>query len=203
MSRGDWDGAAEQARLIPGDDPFSGLAARIELCSIIGRAPAETVGTALERARRAGIPAAEHTVFQAWAAIAAGDEAPGGTSMAGAPLLGALLETLLRGRDIARFQALLPALERSRLEPRERHELLAELYLGQGLLAQAAQEWMAASQPEPDARSLFGLARVSQRHGLAQDAVTFVTGALELDPGHAQARQLLAELEPARVAVAA
>jgi hypothetical protein len=142
-------------------------------------------------------------VFETWAAIAAGGEVPGELSAAGAPLLSVLLETLLRGRDAERFEALLPALEGSRLEPRERHEMLAELYLSHGLLARAAQEWMAAAEPQPDARSLFGLARVAERHGMAEDAANLATGALELDPQCAPAAQLLDRVSTARIPVGA
>ncbi|HEY5428081.1 MAG TPA: hypothetical protein VIK04_03125, partial [Solirubrobacteraceae bacterium] len=201
LSGGEWDAAAEQAALVPADDPYAALATRIALCGLIGRAEPATVAAALDRARHARVPAAELDVFEAWAAIAAGGEVPDGLSAAGAPLLSVLLETLLRGRDAERFEALLPALERSRLEPRERHETLAELYLNQGLLARAAQEWMAASQPQPDARSLFGLARVAERHGMAQDAANFAIGALELDPGCRPAQELLDRVSPARVPV--
>ena len=49
---------------------------------------------------------------------------------------------------------------------------------------------MAACSPTPDARGLFGLARVAVAGGMPEDAGTFVTGALELDPAHAGAAQL-------------
>jgi tetratricopeptide (TPR) repeat protein len=194
LADGEWDEAAQVAQHVPADDPYGGLAARIELCGLIGRAPGDEVAAALLRARHAGLSAAELNVFETWQAIAAGADVREGLPVAGVPLLGVLLETLLRGRDVERFEALLPALERSRLDPRERQELLGELYLGHGLLARAAQEWMAASQPQPDSRSLTGLARVAERHGMAQDAVNFATGALELDPGATAARQLLQRL---------
>jgi tetratricopeptide (TPR) repeat protein len=203
LSCGEWDAAAGQADLVPVDDPYAALAARIALCGLIGRAAPDAVAAGLQRARHAGVPAVECSVFETWAAIAAGGEVPGELSAAGAPLLSVLLETLLRGRDAERFEALLPALERSRLEPRERHEMLAELYLSHGLLARAAQEWMAAAEPQPDARSLFGLARVAERHGMADDAASLATGALELDPQCAPAAQLLDRVNTARIPVAA
>jgi tetratricopeptide (TPR) repeat protein len=194
LTRGEWAAAAGQAQRVPADDPHAGLACRLELCGLIGRAGADAVAAALERAREAGIPAAERQVFEAWAAIAAGDDAPADLPVAGAPLLGVLLEMLLRGGDGERFVALLPALQRSQLPRREQQELLAEMYLAHGLLAQAAQEWMAACAPAPDVRGLIGLARVAERHGMLEDAANFIAGALELDPQSAAARAVGARL---------
>ena len=168
LGSGEWDEAAHHAGLVPAEDPYGSLAARIALCALIGRGSDDAVAAALEHARTAGVPAAELEVFATWVATAAGQELPDELSAAGAPLLTVLLETLLRGGDSERFEALLPALDRSRVDPRERHEMLAELYLGQGLLARAAQEWMTAATPAPDARALFGLARVAERHGMAR-----------------------------------
>ncbi len=194
LAAGEWDEAAEHAQLVPVDDAYAPLACRIELCGLIGRVSPDAVAVSLDRARRAGVPLAELQVFEAWAAIAGGAPAPEGLPVSGAPLLGVVLETLLRGRDGERFTALLPALAHSRLDRREQHELLAEMYLSHGLLDRAAQEWMSASTPEPDARSLMGLARVAERHGMSEDAATFAAGALELDPASAAARELLARL---------
>ncbi|MGH2876885.1 MAG: tetratricopeptide repeat-containing glycosyltransferase family 2 protein, partial [Solirubrobacteraceae bacterium] len=67
LAGGDWDHAAEQARAVAPDDPYAGLASRIELCAVIGRAGPDAVGHALDRARQAGLPAAERQVFEAWA----------------------------------------------------------------------------------------------------------------------------------------
>ena len=182
LGRGQLAAAAQQARLVPADDPYAGLACRIELCGLIGHAESDAVADALTRAAHAGIPAVERQVFEAWAAIAAGADAPEGLPVAGAPLLGVLLEMLLRAGDGERFAALVPLLRRSQLPEREQRELLAEMYLAHGLLAQAAQEWMAACSPAPDTRGLIGLARVAERHGMLDDAANFAAGALELDP---------------------
>jgi len=203
LACGEWDEAVQVAGQVPSDDPHGGLAVRLELCGLIGRAPGDAVTAALLRARDAGLSAAELSVFETWDAIAAGADVPAGLSVAGAPLLGVILEMLLRGRDVERFEALLPVLEGSGLDPRERRELLAEMYLGQGLLARAAQEWMAASQPQPDSRSLIGLAQVAERHGMAEDAANFATGALELDPDCTAARHLLGRISQTRSPVLA
>ncbi|MGH2856443.1 MAG: glycosyltransferase, partial [Solirubrobacteraceae bacterium] len=203
LSGGDWDEAAEQAQAIPETDPYAGLACRIELCALIGRADDDIVDETLARAGRAGLPAAELQVFETWLAIARGADAPAQLPVAAAPLLGVLLQNLLRAGDGERFTALLPALEGSRLDARERRELLATMYLAHGLLGPAAQEWMAACGEGPDARALVGLAQVAQHHGAGEDALTFARGALELEPACQAALDLVAQMAPAPAAVAA
>ena len=199
LSRGAWDEAAELAAGVTADDAYAGLAVRIELCALIGRASSEHVHTVLRRAASAGLSSAEGAVFETWAAIADGATDTQPVSVAGAPLLAVILETLLRGADGERFVALLPALENSKLARREQRELLAQMYLKHGLIDRAAQEWLAVASEAPDARSLVGLAQVAEVQGMTEDAVNLATGALELDPASAQARALLSAL-PAPVA---
>ena len=199
LGRGAWDEAAELTSSVPTDDPYAGLAVRIELCGLIGRADAATVQAALGRATRAGLSATEGSVFETWAAIADGATETKPVPVAGAPLLGVILETLLRGADGERFVALLPVLERSHLARREQRELLARMYLTHGLIDRAAQEWIAVATEAPDVRSMVGLAQVALAQGMPEDAANFVTAALELDPASAQAKALLSAL-PLRVA---
>ncbi|HEX3690080.1 MAG TPA: glycosyltransferase [Solirubrobacteraceae bacterium] len=199
MGRGAWDEAAELARAVPADDPYAGLAVRIELCSTIGRADAETVQATLARAVSAGLSTAEGVVFETWAAIARGATDAQPVPVAGAPLLGVILETLLRAADGERFVGLLPVLEQSQLARREQRELLAQMYLKRGLVDRAAQEWMAVASEAPDVRSMVGLAQVALAEGMSEDANNFATAALELDPTSAQAKALLSAL-PAPIA---
>ncbi|MGZ4293046.1 MAG: glycosyltransferase [Solirubrobacteraceae bacterium] len=194
LGRGEWDDAAEQAAAVPTDDPYAGLAVRIELCGLVGRAGSDRVQAALTRAEAAGLSAAERTVFSTWAAVAAGVTETDPLPVSGAPLLGVVLETLLSGADGERFVALLPVLHQSRLPRREQRELLAQMYLSHGLVAQAAQEWLAVASEAPDVRALLGLAQVALHQGMAEDAVNFATGALELDPSSAQAKALLSAI---------
>jgi tetratricopeptide (TPR) repeat protein len=200
LGRGAWEEAAELACAVPTDDPYAGLAVRIELCGLIGRADSAAVQTALGRAARAGLSAAEGAVFETWAAIADGATDTTPVAVAGAPLLAVILETLLRGADGERFVALLPALERCKLARREQRELLAQMYLKHGLLDRAAQEWIAVASEAPDVRSMVGLAQVALVQGMPEDAANFATAALELEPASAQAKALLSAL-PAPVAV--
>jgi tetratricopeptide (TPR) repeat protein len=192
LGRGAWDEAAQQAGSVPTGDPYGALAARIRLCGLIGRGTSEDVQAGLERAAHAGLPSAERTVFETWAAIAGGSTDAEPLPVAGAPLLGVILEMLLRGRDGERFVALLPVLEQSRLTRREQRELLAQMYLTHGLVARAAEQWMAVCSDQPDVRALLGLAQIALAQGMAEDAVNFATAALELDPASAPAKTLLA-----------
>ncbi len=194
LARGQWDEAEAHAAVVTEDDAFGGVAARIELCCVIGRSEPDAVQAALERARRAGVPRAEENVFATWAAIAAGSPPADAIPTAGVPVLAVILQTLLGAGDVERFGALLPALRGSALPAREQHQLVGEMCLETGRLAQAAQEWMAVCAERPDARALLGLARVAVAHGMAADAVNFASGALELEPGSTAARELLARL---------
>ncbi len=201
LARGSWDDAAEVVSAVDEGDPHAALACRIELMALIGRADPEPVEAALARAERSRLPRAEQAVFRAWARMAEGGDAPEGLPVAGVPILAVALEALLAAGDVPRFNALLPALAASRLERREQRELLGELFLSHGLLAQAAQEWMAVCAEEPDARALIGLARVAERSDMPEDAATFATGALELEPHSPAAQELLARLpDPAGAA---
>jgi thioredoxin-like negative regulator of GroEL len=197
LTRGAWDQAAQQARLVPDEDPHAGLACRIELCAVIGLSGSADARAALERAERVRLPSTERHVFDAWAAIAAGAQAPDGLSVGGMPMLGVILETLLGAGDTERFAALLPALERSRLPRREQRHLLADMYLARGMTTRAAREWMAVCSEAPDSRALLGLAKVAAAHGMGGDAATFATGALELDPDCDAARELLERMPAA------
>ena len=191
LARGAWDEAAEQARQIDPGDPFAAQATRIELCATIGRTDTDQVRRALDRAAATGLSAAERDVFSAWATLGTGGEIPE-LPISGAPLLGVILETLLGAGDGERFVGLLPLLQRSRLAPREQHQLLAEMYLNHGLIDRAAEHWLTVCQEQPDARALAGLAMIAERQGMREDMANFANAALELDPMNATARRLLA-----------
>jgi tetratricopeptide (TPR) repeat protein len=194
LSRGAWAEAVEVVAPVPAENPHVRLARRIALIGLIGRAPADEVGSALSAAEAVGLPSAEQNVFATWAEIAAGAGATPSLPVAGAPMLAVILQTLLSAGDADRFNALLPALQGSQLDRREQRELLGEMFLSRGMLAHAAQEWMAACEEQPDARALVGLAKVAHRSGMAQDAANFATGALELEPTNTVAAELLAQV---------
>ena len=195
LNQGRYADAAQAAVSIEEDDAFAGLAARIELWSRIADRDFQGAGAASARAARTGISGAELELFAAWLELAN----PGGVSaepralpIAATPLLGVILETLLRAQDFGTFQMLIPLLERSALPAREQREVLASMLLKNGQLAAAAEQWMAVCESRPDARALVGLAQVAAAHGQAEDAVVFASEALQHDPSNATAQEMLA-----------
>jgi tetratricopeptide (TPR) repeat protein len=186
-----YEEAAHVAGALHDEDSFAALAARIELWAAIAGGHFERVAGACERAARTGVSPAEVEVFAAWAAAAQGRPAKP-VGVAGAPLLGVILETLLRDHDFTAFERLAGVLKASALARREQRELLAGMYLRHGFLQSAAREWMAVCEHEPDARALLGLARVAAAHGMPEDAATFAAQSLVLDPDNDAARSLLA-----------
>ena len=185
--------AADESAQIDDDNGYAPLAARVELWSRIAGEDFDGAAAASRRAERLGVSAPEREMFAAWLALAdpAADVDLPSLPVAATPLLGVILETLLRSHDFQTFERLIPLLRNSALPEREQREQLASIYLGQGFLPQAAQEWMAVCESRPDARALVGLARVAQRHGALDDAAVFAGEALQHEPGNAAARELL------------
>jgi tetratricopeptide (TPR) repeat protein len=137
----------------------------------------------------------ELEAYRAWADAADGSSRTGLTAHA-ALALAVALEALLRVREVDAAGPLVALLERSALSPRDRHELLAGIYLRRGFLESAADEWVAACEETGvDARALVGLARVARARGLHDDALTLAREAAALDPGLAPAPAT--ELTPA------
>ena len=130
-------------------------------------------------------------MFDAWLALSSGAHELPALPIVATPLLGVILETLLRAHDFDAFEKLTALLERSALPAREQRELLATMYLAQGFLPSAAKEWMAICESRPDARALLGLARVAAAHGELADAGVFAAEALRHDPDNRAAREIL------------
>ncbi len=192
--------AAQAAAPIADDDPFAGLACRIELWSLTASGDLDEATTAATRAAHAGVPAAELEVFAGWAE-AASDPQPEqlrSLPVAATPLLGVILETLLGAHEFDTFEKLAKLLERSALPEREQRELLGSMYLRHGFLQSAAREWMAVCQGRPDARALLGLARVAQGNGQLEDAAVFAGEALKHDASSAGAIEVLARCSTPR-----
>ncbi|HEX4115526.1 MAG TPA: glycosyltransferase [Solirubrobacteraceae bacterium] len=108
-----------------------------------------------------------------------------------------MLEALLRVHDFKSFEVLLGALESTPLQPRERRELLAHMYLRRGFPASAAGEWMAVCEQEPDVQALVGLARVAAVRGMAHEMSDFAAAALARDPDNEDAASLLSQAHAA------
>jgi hypothetical protein len=92
-------------------------------------------------------------VFDAWLSLLGPHRAPRQLPVAATPLLGAILETLLSAQDFKTFEQLVGLIEHSALPERGQREMRASMYLRVGLLALAAQEWMAICESGPDARA--------------------------------------------------
>ncbi len=177
-----YDEAATEATVIGEDDAFTALGCRMELWGLIAGGDLAGARTALGRAPGAGMSASEIAVFSGWLELAEGAPEPRRLSVASVPLLGVILDTLLRAHDFETFETLTTLLGRSEFPPRERRELLANMYLEHGFLASAAQEWMAVCEADGDARAFHGLAQVSVANGQLEDAAVFAEEAVRIDP---------------------
>jgi tetratricopeptide (TPR) repeat protein len=182
--------AVAQAHGLPTHDPLAAVACRTEWFARIAGAELDRADMPA-RAAACGLPRDERALFEAWQAVSTGDGGPATLPLAAIPLLGTVLEALLRVQEFEQFERLLPLLHGSPLPVREQRELLASLYLRRGFLASAAEEWMAVCSERADARAMIGLAQVAAAHGLSDDAATFASEALSLDPENPIASQLL------------
>jgi tetratricopeptide (TPR) repeat protein len=193
--------AAAEAASLPAGDPLAVLACRTELFGRIAGADAVGAAAALERARAAGMAAAELDLFTAWQQLADRDQTSIALASEAVPLLAVMLEALLRVQDFIGFQTLLGLLGRTPLCERERRELLAQMYLRRRFAASAAEQWMAVCEREPDARALLGLARVAVAGGMPREASDFASAALSRDPDNEEAANLLSEVQTIAAAV--
>jgi glycosyltransferase involved in cell wall biosynthesis len=197
LSQSRWHDAVEAARLADS----GGLAAPAAQSLLFGAIMAGDEGAyadGIERANRTGVDPAQVQAFEAWHAAQAGGEPPRSLPLAAAPLIGTILEALLRVEEFDAFEKLVPLMEACPLPTRERRELLAQVYFRRGYLESAADEWVAAVQEQgPDARALLGLAQVAYARELPEDAAVFAAEVQALEPGHAGAARLLAAVAPA------
>jgi len=197
LSQSRWSEAVEAARHAA-VGAFAPLAASSQMFGAImgGDEAAYTEG--IDRARAAAVAPAHVQVFEGWHAARTGGEAPRTLSVDSAPLVATILEALLRVEEFEAFEELVPLMDACPLPVRERHEVLALIYLRRGFLESAADEWVAACQEQgPDARALIGLAQVAYAREMPEDAVVFAAEAQAIDPAHEGAARLLAALAPA------
>jgi tetratricopeptide (TPR) repeat protein len=189
--------AAREAALLPSEDPLAVMACRTELFARIAGADLSGAQASLEKARKAGMAAAEIDLFSAWRQLSGEGETEIELASEAVPPLAVMLEALLRVQDFATFEALLALLERAPLGERERRELLAEMYMRRGFAASAAQEWMAVCRQEPDVRALLGLARIASSSGMPREASDFAGAVLSRDPNNELAASLLSRVAAA------
>ena len=197
LSQSRWADAVEAARH-PAVGAFAPLAASSQLFGAIMAGDEQAYADGIDRARAAEVAPAHVQVFEAWHAVQGDGEAPRTLAADAAPLVATILEALLRVEEFEAFEKLVALVDACPLAQRERHELLAQIYFRRGYLESAADEWVAACQPQgPDARALIGLAQVAYAREMPEDAAVFASEAQAIEPGHAGAARLLAALAPA------
>ncbi len=192
--------AAAEAGQVPEEDPLAAAACRTELFGLLASDDREGASVAYARAARAGLTDVELAVFAGWSALATGKDYPSRIPRAGASLLEVILEALLKVQEFKAFETLVPLLARTELSRRDQREVLASMYLRRGFLTSAAKEWMDVCAERPDAQALAGLAQAALVHGLPEDAVTFATEALALEPGNRTAGAIIAAHRSAEAA---
>jgi glycosyltransferase involved in cell wall biosynthesis len=195
LSQSRWSEAVESAQAVAGAG-YGTLAARSQLFGAIMAGDEAAYTDAIDRARAAGVETAHVELFEAWHAVHTGGSRPASLPVDTAPLLGTILEALLRVEAFEAFEKLVALMDSLPLPVRERQEILAAIYLRRGYLESAADEWVAACQDGPDARALIGLAQVAYAREMPDDAAVFAAEAQAIEPGHAGAARLLAALEP-------
>ncbi len=182
--------AAAEAESVSEEGEAAVVVVRSELFARLLVRDIDGAEATLERAARVGLPAGERGLYASWLAQQRGEPAQP-PPVEGVPLLGRMLESLLRVRDFENFESLLPLLERCPIAERERRELLAQMYLRRGFLRSAGREWMAVCETQPDARALVGLAHVALGNGQPEAAETFAAQALALEQSNDGAHNLL------------
>jgi glycosyltransferase involved in cell wall biosynthesis len=183
--------AADEAKATEEDSPAAVITVRSELFARLLAEDLDGTDEALSRAGRVGLPENEQQLYKAWLGEARGEPHAAPTAAA-VPLLSRMLESLLRVQDFENFEKLVSLLSTTPLAERERHELLAQMYLRRGFLRSAGREWMVVCEQQPDVRALVGLAQVALVNGQSAAANTFAENALTLDPKNETAQKLAA-----------
>jgi tetratricopeptide (TPR) repeat protein len=182
--------AADEAALEPADSPLAAASAGAELFARAAGGDLHGLESALARAAAHRVPAPDIALYRAWALALAGGPLPAALPGAAATTALTACEALLRVLDFEAFGILHSLVERLDIDPRERREAIAQIYLQRGFLESAAEEWLEAAQSGPDARAYVGLAQVALARGLRDDALTLGREALLVDPGNPAAARL-------------
>jgi tetratricopeptide (TPR) repeat protein len=186
--------AAAEAAAVPPDSPLAAAAASAELFAHAAARDGSALARVSQTAPERGVPTFDVDLYRAWGASIAGRQLPAAVPGAAAQTAFTALEALLRVVDVEAFATLHPVVDRLQIDPRERREALAQMYLRRGFLDSAAEEWIAVAQAAPDARALVGLAQVALAQGLEEDARTFAREALAVEPGNRAAARFCAAL---------
>ncbi|MCW2977723.1 MAG: glycosyltransferase [Actinomycetia bacterium] len=189
--------AAAEAALEEADSPVAAVAATAELFARAADGDAAGLAAAFERARERGVAAHDVELYQAWHALLVGEPLPARLPTAAASGALIALEALLRVLDFDAFTILHSLVERLDIDPRERREAIARIYLQRGFLDSAAEEWLAAAESGPDSRAYVGLAQVALARGFRDDARALGLEALSVDPANSEASRLCEALAQA------
>jgi len=186
--------AAAEAALEPTDSPLAPTAHAARLFATAVQGDGDQLAAELPSAAAAGLAAHDVELYRAWSDSLRGR--PLGRMVPGpaADSAATALEALLRVEEFEAFERLIPVWESIDIDPQERHERLARIYLRRGFLESAADEWIASVRIEPDAGAMLGLAQVAVARGLHAEAVEFAEEAVALDPAHTVANRYLAAL---------
>jgi len=198
LARRAYDEAAVEAAREPDGSPLEGAAMGAELFARAASRSLPELRTAIGRARGRGVGGADLALYAAWASSLEGEtHLP---VVPGEAITSALtaLEALLRIQEFDVFATLLAVYRRIDVEPRDRREALARIYLRRGYLESAADEWMEAYREAPDSRTLVGLAQVAVAQGDDELAGDFAAEATRLEPADPRAERLLAALAARR-----
>jgi tetratricopeptide (TPR) repeat protein len=197
LSQARYEEAAAVAAEVGDDEPAVGAARRTELFGRLVSGDVDGAASVLARAR-ANLPAGEAELFGAWLSAAQGSPLPESLPVQAAQMLMMSLEALLRVQEVDAFGLLVPLLDRVGISLRDRHELLASMYMRRGYLESAADEWISVIQElGADAPALTGLALVAKAREMPDDALVFAREARDMDPGYAAATRLVTSLEVA------
>lgn len=191
LSQKRWADAHAVAAEEPDGSPVARICASEMLFAAAAAGDGARLASSVARAEEAGCAGVELDLYRAWGDLLAGSEGPRILPEGSADVALTALEALLRVQEFVTFEGLLGLYERCALDPRERRERLARLYLRRGFLASAADEWLAIAREHPDADALIGLAQVSFAGGEPADALELAREALRLDPTSLRARSLV------------
>jgi tetratricopeptide (TPR) repeat protein len=194
LARKQWAAAADAARAVPVDSPLAAVAAGETLfaCAAAGDEPALREALAASEAAGVGLP--DRLLYGAWADVIVGAEPARFLPAAAATTAATALEALLRVQEFQTFERLVRVCDAIAVPRHEWRELLARIYLRQGFLTSAADEWIASVNEKPTARAFVGLAQVAYARELPEHAVEFAEHAIKLDPHGRDAHALLAAL---------
>jgi len=194
------DSSIEQVFDLTGDfadsDPTAAalLRARLFACLLD---PAAHLGEAqglLVRAKQVGLDEHELEVFDAWAAMLAGDGFRHVSPQAGLAAV-SLLGAALRMRMMDAAEQLIVLAKLSELPLTDRVEQLGTLFFHEGLLEFSAMEWMEWINAEGEhATPMVGLAQISLAEGRREEALAIAEAAAALDPSEPTAQRIIGAL---------